>query len=75
MLGLRSRESRPLAPVLRQLPLERTQCIYGREEADASSCTAAEIRRGEVLALDGGHLFNGDSEHAAERVSQRILTP
>jgi pimeloyl-ACP methyl ester carboxylesterase len=75
MLGLRSRESRPLAPVLRQLPLDRTQCLYGREEADASSCTAAEIRRGDVLALEGGHLFNGDSERAAQWVSDRILPP
>jgi hypothetical protein len=75
MLGMRSRESRPLAPVLRQLPLERTQCLYGREEADASSCTAAEIGRGDVLALEGGHLFNGASERAARWVSERILPP
>ncbi len=73
-IGSPSAESRPLVPLLHQLPLDRTQCIYGKEEAadNETSCTAAELGRAERIALDGGHHFDGDYSKAAEAIWRRF---
>jgi type IV secretory pathway VirJ component len=73
-IGAPSGESRPLAPLLHQLPLDRTQCIYGKEEAedDETSCTAAELGEAQRIALEGGHHFDGDYSQAAEAIWARF---
>jgi type IV secretory pathway VirJ component len=73
-IGAPSGESRPLVPLLHQLPLDRTQCIYGREEAedDETSCTAAELGEAQRIALEGGHHFDGDYSQAAEAIWARF---
>ncbi|EIM27843.1 virulence factor family protein [Microvirga lotononidis] len=73
-IGAPSAESRPLAPLLHQLPLDRTQCIYGREEADdnETSCTAPELGGAQRVALEGGHHFDGDYGKAAEAIWTRM---
>jgi type IV secretory pathway VirJ component len=73
-LGAATAESRPLAPLLGQLPLDRTQCIYGQEEADdrETSCTAPELGDAQRVALEGGHHFDGDYSKAAQAIWERI---
>lgn len=73
-VGGTTSESRPLAPILAQLPLNRTQCIYGKEEAEdgETSCTAPELSQAERLPLDGGHHFDGDYTKAAEAIWRRM---
>jgi type IV secretory pathway VirJ component len=73
-IGSASAESRPLAPLLHQLPLDRTQCIYGTEEADdnETSCTAPELGEAQRVALEGGHHFDGDYSKAAEAIWGRL---
>ncbi|MBA1156223.1 virulence factor family protein [Microvirga mediterraneensis] len=73
-IGAASAESRPLAPLLHQLPLDRTLCIYGREEAEdnETSCTAPELGDAQRLALEGGHHFDGDYGKAAEAIWTRM---
>lgn len=73
-IGAPSAESRPLVPLLHQLPLDRTQCIYGKEEADdnETSCTAPELGAAERVSLDGGHHFDGDYRKAAEAIWRRF---
>jgi type IV secretory pathway VirJ component len=73
-IGTVSAESRPLLPLLRQLPLDRTQCIYGKEEAEdnETSCTAPELGQAQRIALEGGHHFDGDYTKAAEAIWARL---
>jgi type IV secretory pathway VirJ component len=73
-IGAPSAESRPLVPLLHQLPLERTQCIYGADEAkeNETSCTAPELGGAERVALEGGHHFDGDYSKAAEAIWRRL---
>jgi type IV secretory pathway VirJ component len=76
-IGAPSAESRPLAPLLQHLPLERTQCIFGLEEAkeNETSCTAPELGQAERVALEGGHHFDGDYSKAAEAIWRRMGSP
>jgi type IV secretory pathway VirJ component len=73
-LGTASAESRPLRPLLHNLPLDRTQCIYGKDEAEDgdTSCTAPEIEGAQRVALEGGHHFDGDYTKAAEAIWTRM---
>jgi type IV secretory pathway VirJ component len=73
-IGAPSAESRPLVPLLHRLPLERTQCIYGVDEAreNETSCTAPELGGAERIALEGGHHFDGDYSKAAEAIWRRL---
>lgn len=73
-IGSASAESRPLVPLLHQLPLDRTQCIYGKDEAEdhETSCTAPELGEAQRVALDGGHHFDGDYTKAAEAIWERM---
>ncbi|WP_052955005.1 AcvB/VirJ family lysyl-phosphatidylglycerol hydrolase [Microvirga vignae] len=73
-VGAASTESAPLPPLLAQLPLERTQCIYGKDEAEdnETSCTAPELGQAQRIALEGGHHFDGDYTKAAEAIWARL---
>lgn len=73
-IGAASADSRPLSPLLHQLPLDRTQCIYGTEEAqdNETSCTAPELGQAQRVALEGGHHFDGDYGKAAEAIWERL---
>jgi type IV secretory pathway VirJ component len=73
-VGGTTSESRPLPPRLAQLPLGRTQCIYGKEEAEdrETSCTAPELAEAERLPLEGGHHFDGDYTKAAQAIWRRM---
>jgi type IV secretory pathway VirJ component len=73
-VGSASENSRPLVPLLNQLPLDRTQCIYGKEEAEdrESSCTAPELGSAQRVELEGGHHFDGDYAKAAEAIWERF---
>ncbi|MFD2252585.1 type IV secretory pathway VirJ component [Pseudochelatococcus lubricantis] len=64
----------PIPPLLAGLPLDRTQCIYGKEDADSgdTSCTAAELGPAQRVPLEGGHHFDGDYAHLAELIWQRL---
>jgi type IV secretory pathway VirJ component len=73
-MGKATSESRPLGPLLRQLPLTRTQCIYGKEDAaeNETSCTAPEFDQGERIALEGGHHFDGDYGAVADAIVRHL---
>lgn len=73
-VGSTSAESNPLAPILSQLPLDRTQCIYGQEEAEdnETSCIAPALEPAQRIALEGGHHFDGDYTKAAEAIWTRL---
>lgn len=67
----------PLPPLLAGLPLDRTQCIYGKEDAadGDSSCPAAELGPAQRIALEGGHHFDKDYAHLADLILQRLGPP
>ncbi len=73
--GAATNDSRALAPVLQQLPLERTQCIFGKEDAEAgeTSCTAPELGSAERIPLEGGHHFDGEYEQVATLILRRLM--
>ena len=73
-VGAASAESPALPPLLAQLPLDRTQCIYGKEEAEnnETSCIAPELGSAQRIALEGGHHFDGDYIKAAEAIWARL---
>lgn len=54
-------------PAARRLPGERTLCVYGQDEAEESICPrlAGTLP---VMALPGGHHFDGDMAHLARIV-------
>jgi type IV secretory pathway VirJ component len=68
--------SDPIAPYLSQLPLDRTQCIYGTEEAanNETSCISSALESSQRIALEGGHHFDGDYAKAAEAIWTRLKT-
>ncbi len=59
-----------LAPELAKLPVDRTVCIYGADEADDSGCTLEALRGATRVSLPGGHHFDND----AERLTAAILS-
>jgi type IV secretory pathway VirJ component len=73
-IGSASAESRPLTPGLVRLPMDRTQCIYGKEDADdkETSCIAPELDRAQRISLEGGHHFDGDYTVVAEAIWKRM---
>jgi type IV secretory pathway VirJ component len=73
-VGAPAEKDRPLAPLMKQLPLERTQCIVGKELVDEkeTACTAPEFKGGELIQLDGGHHFDGDYAKPANAILRRL---
>ena len=61
-LGGASAKDRPIRPALAVLPLAKTQCFYGTDEAadGETSCTAPEMKHAQVIERPGGHHFDGD---------------
>lgn len=68
---------RPIPPLLAGLPSDRTQCIYGKEDAanGDSSCTAEELGAAQRIALEGGHHFDWNYAHLADLIWQRLQQP
>ncbi len=64
----------PLPPLLAGLPLDRTQCIYGKDDAadGDSSCPAKELGEAQRIALEGGHHFDQNYAHLADLILQRL---
>ncbi|MGB5234963.1 MAG: AcvB/VirJ family lysyl-phosphatidylglycerol hydrolase [Candidatus Macondimonas sp.] len=60
----------PLLPEVRLLPAARTLCVYGKDEAAESLCPRLQGIL-PVVALPGGHHFDGD----LTGIAQRILAP
>jgi type IV secretory pathway VirJ component len=69
-----SPNSKPVATVLGDLPLARTQCFFGADEAadKETSCTAPEMRGAELIERPGGHHFDGDYDALAARILARL---
>jgi type IV secretory pathway VirJ component len=74
VLGRATATGRPVAPMLPGLPLSRTQCIFGQEEAAErdTSCTAPEISGAEIIERPGGHHFDGNYDALAARILSRL---
>jgi type IV secretory pathway VirJ component len=74
VLGRATANSKPIAPMLRGLPLSRTQCIFGHEEAEEreTSCTVPEISGAEIIERPGGHHFDGNYDALAARILSRL---
>ncbi|MEE3099927.1 MAG: AcvB/VirJ family lysyl-phosphatidylglycerol hydrolase, partial [Pseudomonadota bacterium] len=66
-LGRSSFAARPVAPFLFRLPLERVQCVMGEDESE-SICPVLIGGPAEVVAMPGGHHFDGDYEALARHV-------
>ncbi|HET7687603.1 MAG TPA: AcvB/VirJ family lysyl-phosphatidylglycerol hydrolase [Candidatus Macondimonas sp.] len=60
----------PILPEVRLLPAARTLCVYGKDEAAESLCPRLQGIL-PVVALPGGHHFDGD----LTGIAQRILSP
>lgn len=76
-VGAPAAKDRPLTPLLRQLPLARTQCIVGKDQAEEkeTACTAPEFSGGELIELEGGHHFDGDYAKPADAILRRLGMP
>ena len=74
VLGHATANSKPVAPMLPGLPLSRTQCIFGQEEAEdrETSCTAPEMSGAEIIEQPGGHHFDGNYDALAARILSRL---
>ncbi|MBL8658776.1 MAG: virulence factor family protein [Rhodospirillales bacterium] len=62
-----SDEALPVRPEIANLDLSRVQCFYGQEEDD-SLCPTPALSGAEVIAMPGGHHFDGEYEKIAERI-------
>ncbi len=62
-----SKEALPVLPELASLDLSRVQCFYGEEEED-TACTDPALKGAEIIALPGGHHFDGDYAVVAQRI-------
>jgi type IV secretory pathway VirJ component len=74
ILGRATANSKPVAPMLPGLPLSRTQCMFGQEEAEEgeTSCTAPEMSGAEIIERPGGHHFDGNYDALAARILSRL---
>ena len=72
--GGASAKDRPIAPTLHGLPLGKTQCFYGSDEAAdrETSCTAPELKGAELIERPGGHHFDGNYNVLAARILERL---
>ncbi|MGE0584308.1 MAG: virulence factor family protein [Flavobacteriaceae bacterium] len=71
-LGLQSGDH-DVVDAVAKLPAGKVHCLYGKDEDD-SACTSPALSKTNVLALDGGHHFDGDYERLA-RTIERFGTP
>lgn len=62
-----SEDGRAVLPEVAKLDLSRVQCFYGEEEQD-TACTDPALRGAEIVALPGGHHFDGDYGAIARRI-------
>ncbi len=62
----------PLAPEVARIPRALLQCVYGTEEASESLCTRPGMEGFEIVALGGGHHFDGDYERLASKLLEGI---
>ncbi len=54
-------------PEIARLDLSRVQCFYGQEEED-SLCPTQALSGAEIIAMPGGHHFDGEYEKIAQRI-------
>ncbi|OCC06470.1 hypothetical protein BA190_03000 [Labrys sp. WJW] len=70
MLDLPAADDRPVAPMLRQLPVRKVVCLYGREEH--SACILPQLAGAERIARPGGHDRNGDAGAVAQAILRQL---
>jgi type IV secretory pathway VirJ component len=66
------KSARSILPEMAKAKPRRLLCIYGHAEADQSLCTELSARDGESLELPGDHHFDGDYDHLASLILQRV---
>jgi type IV secretory pathway VirJ component len=66
------KSARPLAPELAKLSEIRLLCVYGADEAKESVCPDLPKDRIEVLALPGGHHFDGNYNTLTDQILRRL---
>ncbi|MEN3930796.1 AcvB/VirJ family lysyl-phosphatidylglycerol hydrolase [Microvirga sp. W0021] len=75
-LGSTSDTAEAVKPYLEKMPMQQTQCFYGKEETeeDKTACTFPEFDKAERIMTEGGHHFDGDYDALADRISNRLLS-
>jgi type IV secretory pathway VirJ component len=70
-------KGRPIKPALSDLPLAKTQCFYGSDEAahGETSCTAPELWSAQRIETPGGHHFDGNYAALAAKILGRLNAP
>jgi type IV secretory pathway VirJ component len=58
---------------IKKMDASMVQCIYGKDD-DENACPALEGSGANVVALEGGHHFDGDYEALAQRVLTLLKT-
>lgn len=58
---------------IKKMDASMVQCIYGKDDDD-NACPALESLGANVIALDGGHHFDGDYEGLAQRILAMLKT-
>lgn len=70
-LGIDDSE-RKIAPAIADLPADKVLCIYGKDDADETSCADPAVKNTTVIETDGGHHFDGDYTSIAQRFLDRL---
>lgn len=71
-----SEQARPVLPEIAHLDRAKLQCFHGEEE-DHSACTEPALDGAEIIAMPGGHHFDGKYAEIAQRIiagARRRLT-
>lgn len=58
---------------IKKMDASMVQCIYGKDD-DENACPALESLGANVIALEGGHHFDGDYEGLAQRILTMLKT-
>lgn len=64
----------PIRPEIERISGPRVLCIYGAAEADAL-CPTLPKNHVQILKLSGGHHFDGDYQHLATLLIERVTVP
>jgi type IV secretory pathway VirJ component len=72
-LGGDSGDSRPALKQIERIDPKLIQCFYGKEEDD-SACPKLDKTKVELIAIDGGHHFDGDYDALADKILAGLKT-